>query len=274
MQTITPELISHWRSLCTAEGTPLTRLSIDIGKDRTYLPQLLSQKGTQKRKSEPSVFTMMRLAARLRIPFDHLMMADCKLTISNSPGYSEEIHRQSARLLNDVTEAAKNMLILNGSRPSIDDIIGWWHSSNGRLDGCGQIEETFDLIHVPRGGAETVTPYRVGSESLAAQKLGTNAPERLGMLVETFDDEARKELVVNYQAAARAKDPLIKIRTANICTRDGAHVERVEYFRLNLPVVAADNTPFILNFCTTLSGRSPALRYSTEPSPQTTPDGD
>lgn len=249
---MTLEMVEHWRSLIATSGRDLGPLSKSIGKDRSYLSGVLSG-----RTSDPGVFTSMKLASELGISFEKLMGREDTLTLEPDPGYQKEVNKQASRVLSDVMRVARQKLYFEDEffkRTPNDSILPlllrWWHEQNGLLLGHEQLQEHFDLIRSPALSDKIVEPYEVGGKSLAARKLGTNSTEALRRLVETFDDDARRDLVQSYYEVSSTGKPSLSapIRVSIPLAELPAPVN-VEYFRLQLPVASPRGDKFVLSYC-------------------------
>lgn len=239
--------LQRWRELIALSGKSMGELGKAIGKDRSYVPAMLTGK-------EPGVFTALRLAGELGVSLEEFLNGTGNdLSVAAPSGYRREAHQQAARILTDVLAIAQSNLeqsqLHSGNSDLVVLLTRWWHSTGGVLGGHENFAESVDLIHVPAPDATTVVPAKVGTRSLAARDLETSDPNALAQLVRTFDSGSRRRLVKSYLEVATEKRPVLSpLQTAKIVTPSGQIFTR-EWFRFQIPVTSPDGTPFVMSYC-------------------------
>lgn len=242
------EIRDHWENLIEESGRSAADLSVAIGKHRSYLSKLLVGK-----RFEPGAFTAQRLAAELGVTMEYLLGRDDTISVSADPDYREAVHKQASGILEDILRVAHQRLRSSEYVSVGTDMVGallqWWHQQGGVLAGHDAFESRFDLINVPDPTDMMVIPAKVGALTLACQELGTNDPQALARLVETFDEPTRVDLAKSFLTVSETQRPhLSPVLSVKIPKGEGQFHE-FEYFRLQLPVSTPSGDHFILNHC-------------------------
>ncbi len=245
-----PKIVLSWEAMIKGAGLNITTISTEL-KSRGYLSLLFGRaRNDPGNMPKPSGEFILALADRLGRPVGDLMGRSAQIRAHPYPGYDQEVHKQTSRVFSDVLNLLHGMAAARGFRPTVEDVVGWWRSTNGRLAECGQIEESFDLVEVPSNDARTVHPHRVGGMSLAAETLGAASVDRLANLVQSMTAESQLDLVASYRSASACKNPVFsEPMSVAIDLPDHDTPLDVEYISLKLPVAAPDGTPFIVSYC-------------------------
>ncbi|AUR35806.1 hypothetical protein PhaeoP18_01532 [Phaeobacter piscinae] len=248
---MTSSLIDHWKRLIALDGRSQGELAVLIDKSPGYFSTVW------KGGHEPGVFTTFKLASVLGVSHNHLMGLDGGMSLAPDPGYQSEVNRQASRVLSDVMRVAHQRLSLwNSEEPKTTGgnvlplLLSWWHQQSGNLVCHEGLRDNFDLIKVPNATDTIVEPVELGANSLAAKKLGTNSADALKRLVEGFDTRSRMDLVQSYYDVSQNGTPALSAPiSVRIPLPDGVPAAKVEYFRLQLPVVSPNGEKFVLSYC-------------------------
>ncbi|ATG35881.1 hypothetical protein PhaeoP23_01739 [Phaeobacter piscinae] len=248
---MTLSLIDHWKRLISADGRSQGELAELIGKSPGYFSKVW------KGGHEPGVFTTFKLASVLGVSHEHLMGLDGGMSLAPSPGYQSEVNRQASRVLSDVMRVAHQRLSIWDNETQFATggnvlplLLRWWHQQSGHLVCHEGLRDHFDIIKAPDVADTTVEPLELGARSLAATKLGTNSADALKRLVEGFDTRSRMDLVRSYYDVSQQGTPALSAPiSVRIPLPDGVPAAKVEYFRLQLPVVSPNGERFVLSYC-------------------------
>ncbi|MFV1504985.1 helix-turn-helix transcriptional regulator [Phaeobacter sp. JH20_09] len=248
---MTFSLIDHWKRLIAVDGRSQGELAALIDKSPGYFSTVW------KGGHEPGVFTTFKLASVLGVSHEHLMGLDGGMSLAPDPGYQSEVNRQASRVLSDVMRVAHQRLSLwNSEEPNATGgnvlplLLSWWHQQSGNLVCHEGLRDSFDIIKAPNATDTIVEPIEIGANSLAAKKLGTNSADALKRLVEGFDTRSRMDLVKSYYDVSQNGTPALSAPiSVRIPLPDGVPAAKVEYFRLQLPVVSPNGEKFVLSYC-------------------------
>ncbi|CUH66844.1 hypothetical protein TG4357_02673 [Thalassovita gelatinovora] len=245
------QIVLRWEHLVKQSGRSARAVSTAIGCNPTYLGQQFAKaKNAPQTLSDPSVTVALALARELDRSVEDLMgvLPDVEATPAN--GYRDELHRQSGKVISDLMNTVNRRMEAYSNRPTLEDVIGWWRSTSGKLVGASKIEEAFDLINVPSFESETVIPERVGAMSLAAETLHGPSVDRLTKLVQSLPKSDQSNLASTYRKAALSRNPVFsEPLQIDIFSPQNEYEQTVEYIRLLLPIEASAGTRFILNYC-------------------------
>ncbi|WP_133166716.1 hypothetical protein [Tritonibacter scottomollicae] len=246
---LTEGLVAKWRQLIAEDPRSIAEICRAINKDRSWY-------NTLKPGRDPGAFTVMALARELRVPIHELLEEEGAISLSSDSCYSEQVNQQASKVLSDVFRVAHNRLQKYGheataaSNSTLPLLLQWWHDQRGCLIGHDMLADRFDIIKAPETGDKIVTPAKVGARSLAAQMLGTDSADALLQLVRTFDRESQERLISSYREVSDSGRPALSAPiSARITTPHDAKSIHVEYFRLQLPVVAPSGDKFVLSYC-------------------------
>lgn len=244
---MTPTDVLKWKSHIEKRGRGITEVSQKIAS-RAYLSTLFSAAANNPDKMpQPSAATVKKLASELSMTIGALMGEDPIVVLNPSPGYDRALDREASRIYADLINLVHTRMTQNGHRPSVEDVLIWWRSTNGRLSDSGGIGEAFDLIEVPDNETNKVRPHRVGERSMAGTFFEEDRTARLQRVVDNMSQEGQATLAASYREASLEHKPVfsgplsLMVSAADIC--------EINYLRLQLPVTATNGSPFIASYC-------------------------
>lgn len=210
------EAIKSWPQLIAERGLSVRQASLAIGKDKSYLSVVV---GRARNRPDnliiPSVDVVERLAEKLELPVSVL---------------TGEGTRQ------------------NEKRASLEDVLAWWHSNGGRLEGEERIIDSLDLIAAPFPEDKRIKPLRVGHSSLAGAKIGTE----LGQLNAALDDLTEEQSVALTEAfrkSALKGGSSIEHSARSMSVRKPGGVETTNYISVRLPCACSSRGVLVANYC-------------------------
>lgn len=113
--------------------------------------------------------------------------------------YKREFNDLVDRMSTEMMESAAARCAVEGEPIGIQDVLRWWQDTGGEVGRGSEIEECFDVVHMPDANDRYVRPIRVGSKSYASRRLGSNDPERLLGEVLSWPEGERVEIVKRFR---------------------------------------------------------------------------
>ncbi len=215
-------------------------LSLKIGQGGRYISNLLNS------KSDPSFETVVRICAALNITPNQLVGIGDQLSIDNLGMEKRLVAAQAEKLLSAVTREAHSRLTLRGIRPSLDDILHWWHQNNGQLKNFRSIEEHVDLFLVPAKDADTPIAVSIGPAGLLSQTLEIKSASEFRKIAAGFGEQALTQVMDSHRRAAE-NSPVLSVETMDFIAPGQRFPMSLTYKRLLLRV-EANSQSMILNY--------------------------
>lgn len=246
---MTPTEVLRWKDFIEERERGIAELSEKIAS-RAYLSTLFSAaKKTPEKMPQPSAKIVKKLALELNIPIGVMMGEEPHITLAPSPGYQRELYRESSRIYSDVLNMVHTRMSERGHRPGVEDVLGWWRRTDGRLSDSGNIGEAFDLIEIPHSDSQKVTPHRVGENSMAGTFFKEDRRARLQKVVDTMSEQGQASLATSYRAASLSQGPIFSQPLSLLIAPTDNEAFEINYLRMQLCVTSSDGTPFIASYC-------------------------
>lgn len=236
-------------TLITIRKRGRVELSLAIKKSRSYLTSYLNGSGAQ----EPSFETICLLARELGVSVSYFDDSDSDFDMATA----SEIDRQAAHILTDVFRAARTKMLERGARPTLEMVVGWWQETNGKLIHSDQIIPFVDLVSPTDTKGEAPVVAHMGKRSLSAEALQSEATEKLQAFLSSLSYADMDELKRTVKTVHQSGIGIIAPQTRTVPDVHGGSDMQVNFVRLMLPVVDANDTPYVLNFSTLVSASSP-----------------
>jgi hypothetical protein len=220
----------HDRSGLSAVG-----VANQIGVSSSFLTAMIGKDALLERayRPMPGALAMARLAATYNVSTDYLLgLTDQISPISRE--YPQELSGMVQRMADDLSFLATRRVVLNGQKPTVNDILAWWRDTGGEVGRGSPMEEQVDVIEIPKHGAQTVKPLRLGAQSLAAQVLMSTDPNKLVRVVDGFDATTRADLVRAYATIDIEDEFRLADMTAKIPGQGGAPDFEQQYWIIRL----------------------------------------
>lgn len=216
-------------------------LGQQVRKSRSWLSSVL------KGDIDPSFSSIVDICLELGITPNDIAGFDEEIELLRTPEASTEVERQADALLNRMMVNVERRLKSKDDRPSIEDVITWWHENGGRLEGYCKFVDHVDLIRIPEATDTTVSPYVMGSMSVASRALTNSKPERLNQFLSMLTDAERRDIVVSYFQASKGLTAST-VHTIVVDMPDMQQPLPLKYCRTLLPVSDARGGKYIMNY--------------------------
>lgn len=217
-------------------------LSLEIGQGERYISNLL---GT---KSDPAFTTVLRICSVLGITPNQLTGVDDSFSVASTDQEKRLVTMHAEKLLTSVANEAHRQLAKRGVRPSVDDVVVWWHQQNGVLSNFDNLSRHVDLYHSPNTPEQIPAPYQTGDESLASVSFGIRNAEHLQYLFNTFSKRLCDEVSFAHVETKQKNNPTLTIEEIDVQLPGRNFPARFKYMRLLLPVVDTGGHEYVLNF--------------------------
>lgn len=252
-EQLSDESLKRIQACIAATGRKEYLICEDLGVQKAYFS------GMRRTRSVPSGTLACRMAAYFGVSAEYLLDLDREGALNvQAPEGSNLAHQYAAQLLTQVTSITHQMLQANGHRLNFNEMLAWWRASGRTLNGLDDVENQFDLVHVPGPEDQILSPHRVGHNSLAGIYVGRCAT-RLRRVVKAMSVEQQANLMADYRRATDFGDRY-EVHRHQLDLEVPTISRRIvlNYDRLLLPVTAADGRRFIISHC------YPALEASQE----------
>lgn len=215
-------------------------LSLKIGQGERYISNLLNA------KSDPSFETVVRICATLNITPNQLLGIGDQLSIDNLGIEKRLVAAQAEKLLSAVTREAHARLTSRGIRPTVDDVLHWWHRNNGQLKNFRYFEDHVDLFLVPPPDAKEPISIAIGEFGLIGQTLDIKSPADFRRILPGLGESALERVVQSHHNAAK-NSPVLTVETMEFWLPGQKFPNSLTYKRLLLKVETHNQT-LILNY--------------------------
>lgn len=221
----------------------LTRkeLSARIGQGEKYISNLLN------RKNDPGHAVVLKICQVLNTTPNALSGLDDSLSISGTGSHAMAVSRLASTLVDQATNEARAALDVGIKPPSIDDLLNWWYSHQGRLEGTEAIRSSIAIFNAPTSHSEFIDPVTLGENSLAAKSFNTTNTDELRRIISNFSPKMNQRLLISQRDTAKGQ-PLLTIEEIDVGIPHLRKRIRFHYKRLLLPVFNNSGDPLILNF--------------------------
>lgn len=215
----------------------MQELSEAIGKKPGYISDLY------RNRRDPGASVFLDICRVLNISADHAGGLMPKLSmVARKDDASDRI---AAKLMSEVMSVTMHQMAAIGQRPSVDDVVAWWHREGRALNDFDHLAPICDLYELPEVTDTATVPQAMGAHSLAAESFLVSSVEELQAIARGLPSDFRSKLVGSYARAREA--PVLSLERIDYQAAEGPAFG-FDYTRALLPVRSADGRQFIMNY--------------------------